>query len=113
MSIQDDMARQQAAGANQLGNLGGLGATAAPRPPTNLEEATQKAHRLIEAHGEIINRQNNMIDRINGPRPEKESVGQEAGQASGQLGELHRLLDIIENQTQEIAARIEIIDCSV
>jgi hypothetical protein len=108
---QDQM--ENAARQQQLGNLGGLGATAAPRPPTNLEEAIQKVHRLIESHGEIINRQNNMIDRINGPRPEKEQLAQEVATAAGQLSELHRLLDIIEGQTQEIAGRLEVIDCSV
>ena len=106
----ENAARQQAAGMN---TLGGLGNAAAPRPPTNLEEAIQKAHRLIEMHGEILTRQNQLIDRVNGPRPEKDGLAQEAGGASGQLSELHRLLDIIEGQTRQVAGQVETIDGSI
>lgn len=91
----------------------GQGQAQTPRAPTNLEEAIQKAHRMIEMHSEIIGRASNMIDRINGPRPEKDTVGQEVGGASGQLSELHRLLDIMEMQTREICNNIETLDCTI
>jgi len=115
MNSPQDQALQNQLGAQQQAGLSNLGQAAqAPRPPTNLEEAIQKLHRLIEAHNEMIGRAGQFIDRINGSRPEKEHPGgAEVGGASGQLSELHRLLDIVEAQSRELNGKLETIDGTV
>lgn len=83
-----DDARQ----AQQANILGGLGQATAPPAPPNIENAINKAERLgddIRACHELVDQ---IFNKINGPRPEKEA-GLGADCPAGQLAQLHGSLD--------------------
>ncbi len=98
----DQAAASQQQRGDALGQILGGGQT--PPPPSNIEHAVVRITKLIEQHSELNNIIDSTIERINGPSPTKPIAGdeREMAQASGQLNELHRVIEVLEVQTRTL-----------
>ena len=102
MSSPQDM--QRAASENLGNTLGGLGqASVAPREPKNVEHATNKVQNTIDTLEEAIVLAGAIIERLEGPRPQKEAEGLcQPDSPGGQLDYLHDRCDTVRRSADRV-----------
>jgi len=93
---------QQAGLADILGGGTGQAGGGIPPTPSTVEGAQQRIAQLVAQHADIIANAFSIVERMNGASAQNDKVSPEQACAAGQLNELHRMIEVLENQTREL-----------